>query len=196
MAARKGTRAKARSGPSSSSKSKSRPRTEVAPAAPRRLWAPWRLAFIEGPKAEGCIFCHFPAEEGEQADRRNLIVHRAEAAFTILNRYPYNSGHVMVVPCAHVDRLEALDGAAFAGLHAELALAARVVRAAYRPEGMNVGMNLGRIAGAGIADHLHYHIVPRWGGDTNFMPVLADVRVMVEHLDATWARLRKGFGGS
>ena len=200
MAAKKGSgskakakaKARARSGPRSGSRSVSEPES----AAPRRLWAPWRLAFIEGPKAAGCIFCDYPAEEGEEAERRALIVHRAAAAFTILNRYPYNSGHVMVVPRAHVDRLEALDGDAFAGLHAELALAARVVRAAYRPEGMNVGMNLGRIAGAGIADHLHYHVVPRWGGDTNFMPVLADVRVMVEHLDATWARLRKGFEGS
>ena len=151
------------------------------------------MAFIEAPKVLGCIFCSYPAEEGEEADRRNLIVHRGDGAFTILNRYPYNSGHVMVIPRLHVDRLEALDAASFAALHAELALAARAVRQSYHPEGMNVGMNLGRIAGAGIADHLHYHVVPRWAGDTNFMPVLADVRVMVEHLDATWQRLRKGF---
>ncbi|HET9596292.1 MAG TPA: HIT domain-containing protein [Anaeromyxobacteraceae bacterium] len=163
---------------------------------PLRLWAPWRLAFIEAPKRSGCIFCDYPAEQGEEADRRNLLVHRGEAAFTILNRYPYNSGHVMVVPRRHVDRLEALAPDEFAALHGELALAARVVREAYRPEGMNVGMNLGRIAGAGIADHLHYHIVPRWGGDTNFMPVLSDVRVMVEHLDGTWERLRRGFAAA
>lgn len=163
------------------------------PAGPTRLWAPWRLEFILGPKAQGCIFCRFPAEEGEAADRRNLLVHRAEHAFTVLNRFPYNSGHVMVVPRAHVDRLEALAPEAFAGLHEELLRAVRAVRAAYRPEGLNVGMNLGRIAGAGIADHLHYHVVPRWGGDTNFMPVLADTRVMVEHLDATWEKLRDGF---
>jgi ATP adenylyltransferase len=151
------------------------------------------MAFIEAPKAEGCIFCDFPAQEGEEADRRNLLVHRAARAFTVLNKYPYNSGHVMVIPRAHVSTLEDLSPEEFAALHEELRLAARVVRGVYRPEGMNVGMNLGRIAGAGIADHLHYHVVPRWAGDTNFMPVLAETRVMVEHLDATWEKLRRGF---
>jgi ATP adenylyltransferase len=159
------------------------------------LWAPWRMEFIEAPKPPGCIFCDFPAEEGEEADRRNLLVHRGERSFTVLNRFPYNSGHVMVVPRAHVAALEALAPEDFADLHAELRRAVEVVRATYRPEGMNVGMNLGRIAGAGIADHLHYHVVPRWGGDTNFMPVLADTKVMVEHLDRSWQKLAAGFAG-
>ncbi|HUK66498.1 MAG TPA: HIT domain-containing protein [Anaeromyxobacteraceae bacterium] len=150
------------------------------------------MEFIAQGKVEGCIFCRYPAE-GEQADRKNLLVHRGEGAFTILNRYPYNSGHVMVVPFAHVARLEALTREDFLRLHEELLLAAKVVRGVYRPDGMNVGMNLGHIAGAGIADHLHYHVVPRWAGDTNFMPVLFDTRVMVEHLDAAFERLRKGF---
>jgi ATP adenylyltransferase len=163
---------------------------------PARLWAPWRLAFIEAPRPAGCIFCDFPAQDGEERDRENLIVHRSPRSFTILNRYPYNSGHVMVVPRAHVSNLDDLSPEEFADLHAELRRGARVVRAVYRPEGMNVGMNLGRIAGAGIADHLHYHVVPRWGGDTNFMPVLAETRVMIEHLDATWQKLRKGFEAS
>jgi ATP adenylyltransferase len=151
------------------------------------------MAFIEAPKPAGCIFCDFPAQDGEEADRRNLLVHRSARAFTALNKYPYNSGHVMVIPRAHVALLEDLSSEEFADLHEELRLAARVVRAVYRPEGLNVGMNLGRIAGAGIADHLHYHVVPRWGGDTNFMPVLADTRVMVEHLDGAWEKLRRGF---
>jgi ATP adenylyltransferase len=159
---------------------------------PARLWAPWRMAFIEGEKPKGCIFCRFPAE-GIRADRSNLIVHRSARAFTLLNRYPYNSGHVMVVPRAHVAKLEALGQEEFQELHEELLLASRVVRAVYRPEGMNIGMNLGHIAGAGIADHLHYHVVPRWAGDTNFMPVLFDTRVMVEHLDQAFLRLRRGF---
>jgi ATP adenylyltransferase len=154
------------------------------------------MQFIEAQKPQDCIFCRFPLEEGEANDRKNLLVHRGERSFTVLNRYPYNSGHVMVVPRAHVAQLEELSPEEFADLHDELRRAARVVRAVYRPEGMNVGMNLGRIAGAGIADHLHYHVVPRWGGDTNFMPVLSDTRVMVEHLDATWQKLRGGFEGA
>jgi ATP adenylyltransferase len=164
-----------------------------APAKPARLWAPWRMTFIEAPKPQGCIFCDFPAQQGEEADRRNLLAHRSARSFTVLNRYPYNSGHVMVIPRAHVSLLEDLSSEEFADLHEELRLAARVVRDVYRPEGLNVGMNLGRVAGAGIADHLHYHVVPRWGGDTNFMPVLADTRVMVEHLDGAWEKLRRGF---
>jgi ATP adenylyltransferase len=152
------------------------------------------MEFIQAEKPAGCIFCTFPAEEGEEADRRNLIVHRSPLSFTILNRFPYNNGHVMVVPRAHVSRLEDLGAEAFADLQAELRRAVGVVRAAYRPEGMNVGMNLGKVAGAGIEDHLHWHVVPRWAGDTNFMPVLSGTKVMVEHLDASWARLREGFG--
>jgi ATP adenylyltransferase len=151
------------------------------------------MEFIDAAKPAGCIFCDFPAEEGEAADRRNLLVHRAERSFTLLNRFPYNSGHVMVIPRAHAASLEALAPEEFADLHEELRRAVEVVREAYRPEGLNVGMNLGKVAGAGIADHLHYHVVPRWGGDTNFMPVLADTKVMVEHLDATWTKLHDGF---
>jgi ATP adenylyltransferase len=151
------------------------------------------MEFIAAPKPTGCIFCEFPAQQGEEADRKNLLAHRSARSFTILNRFPYNPGHVMVVPRAHVSTLEDLAPEEFADLHEELRLAAHVLRAVFRPEGMNVGMNLGRIAGAGIDDHLHYHIVPRWGGDTNFMPVLADTRVMVEHLDATWTKIRKAF---
>jgi ATP adenylyltransferase len=153
------------------------------------------MEFIAGEKPAGCIFCRFPAEEGEEADRRNLVVHRSPRSFTILNRYPYNNGHVLVVPRAHVARLEDLDPASFGDLQEELRRAVTALRAAYRPDGMNVGMNLGQVAGAGIADHLHWHVVPRWGGDTNFMPVLADVKVMIEHLDESWTRIRAGFGG-
>jgi len=159
------------------------------------LWAPWRMEFIRAQKPDGCIFCDFPAEVGEEADRRNLIVHRSAHAFTILNRYPYNSGHLMVVPRAHLSDLESLPPEAMRDLSEELALAATVLKKAYRPEGMNVGMNLGQVAGAGIADHLHWHVVPRWKGDTNFMPVIADLRVVPEALAEAWARLRAGFQG-
>lgn len=156
------------------------------------LWAPWRIEYILAPKPAGCIFCEFPAAP-ESDDRKNLVVHRSSHAFTVQNRYPYNSGHVMVVPYAHVSELTALGPEAWAGLQDELRRAIAVVKAVYRPEGMNVGMNLGRSAGAGIDDHLHWHVVPRWVGDNNFMPVLADQRVVVEALDAAWERLHAGF---
>jgi ATP adenylyltransferase len=156
------------------------------------LWAPWRMAYIGSEKPPGCIFCRFPAAP-EAADRENLLVHRTPHAFTCLNRYPYNSGHVMVIPRVHTAELEALPPEVWADLQGELRRAARVVRAVYRPEGLNVGMNLGHVAGAGIADHLHWHVVPRWGGDNNFMPVLADQRVIVQALDEAWARLSAGF---
>ncbi len=160
----------------------------------RPLWAPWRMESIEAPKPDGCIFCDLPAQEGEENDRRNLVAHRGARSFTILNRFPYNSGHVMVVPRAHLGRLEDLSAEDFGDLHEELRRAIAAVQAAYRPEGLNVGMNLGRVAGAGITDHLHYHVVPRWGGDTSFMPVLGDTKVMVEHLEATWRKVRQAFG--
>jgi len=157
------------------------------------LWAPWRMEFIQADKPTGCIFCTFPAEQGEEADRRNLIVHRTSRSFTILNRFPYNNGHVLIVPRTHVARLEDLAAEDFGDLQDELRLAVRVIRSVYAPEGLNVGMNLGKVAGAGIADHLHWHVVPRWGGDTNFMPVLSDTKVMVEHLASSWTRIRDGF---
>jgi ATP adenylyltransferase len=158
------------------------------------LWAPWRMEFIRSEKPKGCIFCEFPAAPPSE-DRKNLLVHRSAHAFTCLNKFPYNSGHVMVIPRAHVAELGALAPDAWADLQAELRLAADVVKAVYAPEGMNVGMNLGKVAGAGIADHLHWHVVPRWGGDNNFMPVLADQRVVVEALDEAWSRLSAGFAG-
>jgi ATP adenylyltransferase len=150
------------------------------------------MEFIGGEKPAGCIFCRFPAEP-EADDRKNLIVHRDPTAFVILNRYPYNSGHVMVVPRLHGAELDALPPGPWSDLQALLRRTAAVLRAVYRPDGLNIGMNLGQAGGAGIVDHLHWHLVPRWLGDNNFMPVLADIRVMVDHLDTTWERLRAGF---
>ena len=158
----------------------------------RPLWAPWRMEFIGAEKPKGCIFCDYPAAP-EAEDRRNLIVRRGVHAFTILNRYPYNPGHLMVVPRRHGADLAALAPAEWADLQEELRLAAAVLQATHRPEGINLGMNLGRAGGAGIADHLHWHLVPRWVGDNNFMPVLADVRVMVDHLDTTFEKIRAGY---
>jgi ATP adenylyltransferase len=150
------------------------------------------MEYIKGPKAPGCIFCDFPAAP-ESKDRENLVVHRSAHAFTCLNRYPYNSGHVMVIPYVHVSDLTALAPDAYADLQEELRRAVAVLRATYRPEGLNVGMNLGKAAGAGIEEHLHWHVVPRWVGDNNFMPVIADQRVVPEALDAAWEKLRAGY---
>lgn len=158
------------------------------------LWAPWRVEYIRAEKPKGCIFCEFWAAPPER-DRQNLVVHRSEHSFSCLNRYPYNSGHLMVIPREHQSDLGALDKGAYLDLQEELRRAMAVLKALYRPEGMNLGMNLGLPAGAGIADHLHWHAVPRWVGDNNFMPVIGDTRVVVEALDAAWSRISAGFRG-
>lgn len=152
----------------------------------KRLWAPWRVAYVTGPKEPGCIFCEAPAS-GD--DRATLILYRATLGYLILNRYPYNSGHLMVVPFRHVARIEALSPDESQGLMLLAGLAVRVLDRAMTPGGFNVGMNLGKAAGAGIDEHLHIHVVPRWAGDTNYMPVLGDVKVLPQHLEDTYEQL-------
>jgi ATP adenylyltransferase len=154
------------------------------------LWAPWRMALISAPKAKDCIFCDLP-RAGD--DRNNLVLLSTHSTVVMLNRYPYNSGHVMVAPRRHVASLEALTREQHADLADALRIAAAAVRREFRPEGMNLGMNVGRAAGAGIEDHLHWHVVPRWTGDTNFMPAVGSVKVMPEHLLATYDRLHRCF---
>lgn len=161
-----------------------------------RLWAPWRREFVEAEPPEGCIFCELPAESGAEADRRNLIIARSAHSFVILNRYPYTSGHLLVVPRRHLADLEALPPEEMNDLSALLQESLARLRAAYRPDACNVGMNLGRAAGAGIADHLHWHVLPRWAGDTNFATAVAETRVLVELLDQTWERLSPFFAAA
>jgi ATP adenylyltransferase len=153
------------------------------------LWTPWRYRYIsEAKNATGCVFCNAPAanDDGEW-----LIVQRAAKNYVILNRYPYTSGHVMIVPYAHTADFSALERETAA----EMMLLSQRVQAAiedvYHPDGFNLGMNLGRSAGAGIADHLHMHLVPRWTGDTNFMTTVGETRLEPEELSATYAKLRK-----
>jgi ATP adenylyltransferase len=156
------------------------------------LWAPWRMDFILSEKEPGCVFCKAAAApDPERAER--LVLARREQAFVLMNRFPYTHGHVMVIPRRHVSRLEDLDPGEQAALFHLTVDAQVALREALRPQGLNLGMNLGKVAGAGIEDHLHIHLVPRWTGDTNFMPVLADVRVMPETLAATWSSLRTRF---
>jgi len=154
----------------------------------KRLWTPWRMEYILSDKSSGgCIFCHKP---GEEKDRDNLILHRGEKCFVIMNLYPYNNGHVMITPYRHVSDLTLLDDEEMLEIAREMKRAVQVLKDAMNPDGFNTGMNLGKAAGAGIDDHLHLHIVPRWNGDTNFMPVLSDTRVMPEHLDETYMKLK------
>ena len=151
-----------------------------------RLWAPWRLEYVQSAdEQEGCVFCLALADETEAA----LVVHRGERAFVLLNKFPYAAGHLMVAPSRHVAGLLDLDDGEALELHRLTAASLRALDGAFRPEGYNVGCNLGRVAGAGVVDHVHLHVVPRWAGDTNFMPVLADVKVMPEALESTRRRL-------
>jgi len=154
----------------------------------KRLWSPWRMAYLTEERPRGCIFCIAAAEE---RDEENLIVWRGERAFVILNRYPYNAGHLMVVPYAHVASLEDLPAETLTELMLLVNRSLAGLRRAMSPEAFNVGANLGHAAGAGIADHVHMHVVPRWEGDTNFMPVLADVRVIPEFLADTYRKIRR-----
>ncbi|MCC6848942.1 MAG: HIT domain-containing protein [Deltaproteobacteria bacterium] len=151
-----------------------------------RLWAPWRMQYLADAPPPGCFFC--AAAESDEA--RLLVVARAPHAVTMLNKFPYGHGHLLVAPRAHVAAPEDLAAPAYDGLMRAVRRAALALRAAFAPDGMNVGMNLGRAAGAGVADHCHWHLLPRWNGDTNFMPVIGDVKVMSEHLEATLARIR------
>ena len=189
------------------------------------LWAPWRMTYIAGanetpadpipgaadddpatpadsairnPQSAmptGCIFCDKVAE-GEAADPRNLILWRGAHTFALLNLYPYNPGHLMIVPYRHLADVTQLTPDELAELTAALQQMVRGLDAVYQPQGYNVGMNLGRVAGAGIADHVHLHLVPRWNGDTNFMPVVGQTKVLPEALEATWGRLREGLRGA
>jgi ATP adenylyltransferase len=145
----------------------------------KQLWAPWRLEYIkQADEQDGCIFCS--AHEGE--DEEGLVVQRAAQAFVVLNKFPYASGHLMIAPVRHVGELAELEDDEVLGIHRLASQGMGALAEVYGPQGYNLGWNLGRIAGAGVTDHIHLHLVPRWSGDTNFMPVLADVKVLPEHL--------------
>jgi ATP adenylyltransferase len=156
-----------------------------------RIWTPWRYAYIKeaaGTEEGACIFCEKPKSSDDAA---NLIVKRFEHCFVILNAYPYTNGHSMIVPYAHVDELGKLSGAAANELMAISQHMEAVLRKLYRPEGINLGMNIGKAAGAGIAGHIHMHILPRWTADANFMSVVAETRVLPEALEVTYQRIKE-----
>jgi ATP adenylyltransferase len=156
----------------------------------KQLWAPWRLEYIESAdEREGCVFCR--ARDGE--DKAGLIVHRGERVFVMLNKYPYASGHLMVAPNRHEGEFGELDGDEALELHRLGAAGLAALAETMHPQGFNLGWNLGRIAGAGVIDPVHLHVVPRWAGDTNFMPVLADVKVLPDALDQTRLKLAEAW---
>ncbi|WP_297092169.1 HIT domain-containing protein [Thermococcus sp.] len=151
------------------------------------MWAPWRIEYIRSPKHDGCIFCDFPKEN---RDRERLILYRGEHCFIIMNNYPYNPGHVMIVPYRHVGKWEDLTDQELLEMMQLSQLVIKALRRTMNPHGFNMGVNLGRVAGAGIDDHVHLHIVPRWNGDTNFMPVIADTKVIPESLEEAYDELK------
>lgn len=160
----------------------------------KQLWAPWRMTYLqckdERPESD-CVFC--VGDKGEQ-DVCRLVLYRGRRAFVMMNKYPYTNGHLLIAPYRHISDIADLSEEESAEMHRLLVMSRKVLQQAVMPQGFNIGMNLGRIAGAGIADHLHMHLVPRWTGDTNFMPVFADVRVIPQHLEETYALLVEGFG--
>ncbi len=155
------------------------------------LWSPWRMNYISrGEKPDGCIFCNACAgQDGEE----NLVVQRGKLAFVILNRYPYTSGHIMVVPYAHQPSLVSLDAPTLTEIMQLINQSLHTIEKIYQPHGFNVGANIGSMAGAGVADHVHFHVVPRWGGDTNFMTTVGSTRVLPEELEQTYHRLKDGW---
>ena len=156
-----------------------------------KLWAPWRMKYIEGVDTEnegGCIFCSKPHANN---DRENYILHRAKNCYIIMNIYPYSNGHLMVVPYNHTTNLGELDSETRLEIMDMIDIVVEAMKNSMRPDGFNIGMNLGRSAGAGIENHLHMHIVPRWRGDTNFMPVIGCTKVICESLEDTYAKLKK-----
>jgi ATP adenylyltransferase len=156
------------------------------------LWAPWRMAYVSGAKEPGCIFCALPTAHDPRAV---FVLALTSEVVVVLNRFPYTNGHLMVAPRVHTGELEALSSSQFAAVMETVRWSVRALRDSLNPEGINVGLNLGRAAGAGFEDHLHWHLVPRWVGDTNFMPLFGEVRVIPEHLQATYDRLRPHFAG-
>ena len=158
-----------------------------------RIWAPWRLAYVKDAskdKESECIFCAALAEDDDEA---NLIVHRGERSFVILNLFPYTNGHLMVAPYEHIGALQEMPAGTLAELMSLAQESMRHLEEIYSPHGYNVGFNQGRVAGAGVEHHIHMHVVPRWGGDTNFMPVLADTKVMPQSIEQSYEALKGAF---
>jgi len=153
-----------------------------------KLWAPWRFEYIRNP-GTGCFFC---TGYRSKDDREVLILERRDEAFTIMNRYPYNNGHLMISPVRHVGQIELLNDSEMLCINNLIARVIKALEHAMKPQGYNIGVNQGKVAGAGVVDHIHFHLVPRWQGDTNFMPVLSETKVVSEALLKTYDKIREG----
>lgn len=159
--------------------------------SPDKLWAPWRIAYIKKLKKDkGCLFCRV---SNSKKDKKNLLVFRSKSSFAILNLYPYNNGHIMVAPARHLRSLEQLGDAETADLMNCLKKAKRLLDLTLKPEGYNIGINIGAVGGAGIEHHLHIHIVPRWKGDTNFMPTLFNTKIISQSLQELYRALKNTY---
>jgi len=157
----------------------------------KRIWAPWRMKYILKCREKGCFLCDI---SNTDRDKCNFVLKRGKFSLLLLNRYPYNNGHLMVAPYRHVDRLESLNERELCEMMDFSSLACKALRKCLKPDGFNLGLNIGAAAGAGLKDHLHLHIVPRWEGDTNFMPVLGEVKIIPQPLSELWRKLRKALG--
>ena len=151
------------------------------------LWAPWRESYVKQPHSPECIFCKAVNED----DATGYVVYRSKHSFALLNKFPYNNGHVMVAPIRHVPSIELLTEEEMLDLMKVISIVLKALRICYQPHGFNVGANIGRVAGAGIEGHLHIHVVPRWNGDTNFMPVISNTKVIPEDINVSWRRIRE-----
>ena len=153
----------------------------------KRIWAPWRMKYILSSQKKGCFICDICRANN---NRQNLILKRGKSNFLLLNRYPYNNGHLLVAPYKHVDALESLAADEMTEMMEIASMACKALRKSLHPDGFNIGLNIGAAAGAGLKDHIHLHIVPRWEGDTNFMPVLGEVKIIPQPLGKLWKQLR------
>ena len=156
----------------------------------KQLWAPWRIEYILGPKPDACVFC---LPESRDEDEERLVLHRGKRAFVIMNRYPYNNGHLLVCPFRHVSELTDLESAESHEIMDLVQRCSGILKQHFNCEGINVGLNLGKAAGAGIGEHLHFHLVPRWNGDSSFIAVMDDVRTIPQHISETYKALRACF---
>ncbi len=159
----------------------------------KRLWAPWRMEYIlDENKHKSCLFCDMLGE-GRTRDKKNLILYRGKHCFVVLNRYPYNSGHLMVLPYIHTPTFDGLSDKVLLDFIKTVDKSVSILKKVLRPDGFNMGLNFGKVAGAGLEQHMHLHVVPRWTGDTDSMPIISETRVMPEHLRKTYNKLKKFF---
>jgi len=164
----------------------------------KRLWAPWRMEYIlDDNKHDSCLFCDVSKKEktstNKTRDKKNLILHRSKKCFIMLNKYPYNSGHLMVIPYFHTSSFDGLDDDVLFDLIKNMERSTGILKQVLNPDGFNMGLNFGKVAGAGMESHMHIHVVPRWTGDTDSMPIISETRVMPEHLMKTYNKLVKAF---